>query len=543
MTVLLKKSTTDSIPLLVVDPASFDKAQAALPAAQRPTPMLLPGDDGRLAAVWAGVRAVDHPWALALLPRALPVGRYHLADGGLALDATAAALSWQLGSYVFDRYKARPRPAAELLLPPGTAAQRGLMLAQAMTLVRDLVNTPAEHMGPAELADAAPGRGQGSMARASSQVVGDALLKKNFPAIHAVGRAADGARAAADRAELGQAQGPALTLVGKGVCFDSGGLDIKGADGMRLMKKDMGGAANALGLAQMIMALQLPVRLQLLIPAVENAIAGNAYRPGDVFKTRKGVHIEIGNTDAEGRVILCDALAYGAESQARADDRPGHADRCRAGGAGPQLPALFCRAWTWRATWSTSGLALHDPLWHLPLWRDYHGGIESDIADIVNTGADRWPAPSTPRCSWTTSCPPAWTGCTSTCLPGTTARGPGRPVGGEAQTLRTLLAYLEQRYGPARAHGRRLGLWRGGPPTSVGGRCVTAARGRGGRPGAMPRVCRPRPSACAAEGPRTRCGRDGGIRARGTGAGGGHLAAGTPFPGRVDGAGRGAQPR
>ena len=470
MTVLLKKPTPDSIPLLVVDPASFDKAQAALPAAQRQwlatlgfkgapdTHALLPGDDGRLAAVWAGVRAVDHPWALALLPRALPVGRYHLADGGLALDTTAAALSWQLGSYVFDRYKARPRPAAELLLPPGAAAQRGLMLAQAVTLVRDLVNTPAEHMGPAQLADAAQAVAKAHGAR-FSQVVGDALLKKNFPAIHAVGRAADGKHRAPRLIELnwGKPKDPKLTLVGKGVCFDTGGLDIKGADGMRLMKKDMGGAANALGLAQLIMAARLPVRLQLLIPAVENAIAGNAYRPGDVFKTRKGVHIEIGNTDAEGRVILCDALAYGAESQPELMIDLATLTGAARVALGGQLPALFCRRMDLARDLVDRGLALHDPLWHLPLWRDYHGGIESDIADIVNTG--RGPAGGAINAAlflddfvpagmdWLHIDLFAWND---------SAR-PGRPVGGEAQTLRTLLAYLEQRYPPRATASRAKG--------------------------------------------------------------------------------------
>ena len=462
MTVQLKKSTAGSTPLVVVDAAGFDRAAAALPPLQRQwlatlgfkgapdTHALLPAADGSLAAAWAGVRAADHPFALGLLPRVLPAGAYHLADSGLALDPTAAALSWQLGSYQFDRYKPRARPPAQLLLAPSPAARHGLMQAEAVALVRDLVNTPAEHMGPGGLADAAQrvAKAHGATFR---QVVGDALLKQNFPAIHAVGRAAHGADRAPRLIELtwGKPKAPRITLVGKGVCFDSGGLDIKPADGMRLMKKDMGGAANALGLAQMIMAAKLPVRLQLLIPAVENAISGNAYRPGDVIRTRKGLHIEIGNTDAEGRVILCDALAYGAESQPELMIDLATLTGAARVALGAQLPALFCRNTALARELVDRGLQLHDPLWHMPLWRDYHGGIESDIADIVNTG--KGPAGGAinaalfledfvpPSVEWLHLDIFAWNDGTR----------PGRPAGGEAQTLRTLLDWLQRRYGGA----------------------------------------------------------------------------------------------
>jgi leucyl aminopeptidase len=391
------------------------------------------------------VRSADHPGALAALPRQLPPGRYRLGDAGLAADAQAAALSWQLGGYVFSRYKTPRRAAAELQLPPSAGARHGLLLAQVIAATRDLVNTPAEHLGPAELAAAVQ---QVALAHGAKLklTVGDALLKAGFPAIHAVGRAAVQAPRLIELT-WGDPASPRLTLVGKGVCFDSGGLDVKSPDGMRQMKKDMGGAANALGLASLVMALKLKVRLTLLIPAVENAIAGNAYRPGDVIKTRSGLHIEIGNTDAEGRVILCDALSYAAES------RPDLLiDLATLTGAarvalGGQLPALFCRDMAQARCLVDSGLALHDPLWHLPLWRDYHPGIESEIADIVNTGrgpqagainaalflADFVPAAQ----DWLHIDLYAWND---------SAR-PGRPVGGEAQTLRTLLAYLQQRYG------------------------------------------------------------------------------------------------
>ena len=459
MSVNLKKPGAAAVPVHLTDRTSFAKRSAKLPAATRrwlatlgfdgkpDTHALLADATGRLRAVWAGVHTVQHPFALASLPRALPPGRYRLGNEGLAADEQAAALSWELGSYVFDLYKPARRKAAELMLAPSPAATRGLLMAAAIAATRDLVNTPAEHMGPAELAEAA--RMVAEQHGASfKQTVGEALLKAGFPAVHAVGRASTRAPRVIEL-NWGKTRDPKLTLVGKGVCFDSGGLDIKGADGMRLMKKDMGGAANVLGLASLVMALKLPVRLQVLIPAVDNAIAGNAYRPGDVIKTRSGLHIEIGNTDAEGRVILCDALAYGAEG------RPAlMIDMATLTGAarvalGQQLPALFCRRMDLARTLVDSGLALHDPLWHLPLWPDYHGGIESDIADIVNTGrsqlggainaanflADFVPA----DVDWLHIDLSAWND---------SAR-PGRPPGGEAQTVRTLLAYLEARFKPA----------------------------------------------------------------------------------------------
>jgi leucyl aminopeptidase len=456
MSVQLKKPSNAAVPIHLVDAASFAKRSAKLPPATRrwfaatgftgaaDTHALLADAGGRLKAVWAGVRDVRHPFALAALPRALPPGRYRLGDAGLTATDEVAALSWEFGAYVFDLYRPAKRDAAELVLAPSAGATRGLMLAAATVAVRDLVNTPAEHMGPAELAQAARLLAEHHGA-SFKQTVGDELLQANFPAIHAVGRASTRAPRLIEL-NWGHARDPRLTLVGKGVCFDSGGLDIKGADGMRLMKKDMGGAANVLGLASLVMAMKLPVRLQVLIPAVDNAIAGNAYRPGDVIKTRSGLHIEIGNTDAEGRVILCDALSYGAEG------RPAlMIDMATLTGAarvalGHQLPALFCRRMELARELVDGSLALHDPLWHMPLWRDYHAVIESDIADIVNTGrgpqggainAANFLADFVPTdIDWLHIDLAAWND---------SAR-PGRPVGGEAQTVRTLLAYLQSRF-------------------------------------------------------------------------------------------------
>lgn len=457
MTVQLKKSVpAGSVAITVVDRASFQALLPRLPAPTRQwlsavgfsgaadTHALVPAADGRLGQVFAGVSQAGAPFALAALPQALPEGSYHLAEDGLTLDAEAAALSWELGGYQFDLYKPRKRAPASLLLPDSAAAQRGLALATAMAATRDLVNTPAEHMGPEELAKAAQLVAKQHGAK-FSQVVGEALLKKGFPAIHAVGRAATRAPRLIEL-NWGKAKDPLIAIVGKGVCFDSGGLDIKTPDGMRQMKKDMGGAANALGLATLIMALKLPVRLQLLIPAVENAIAGNAYRPGDVIKTRKGLHIEIGNTDAEGRVVLSDALAYASESKPELIIDLATLTGAARVALGAQLPALFSKHHDTARDLVDLGMKLDDPLWHMPLWAPYKSGIESTIGDIVNTGKSALAGAINAALFLEYFVPEnqdwlhidlfAWND---------TAR-PGRPIGGEAQTIRTLLAYLEERF-------------------------------------------------------------------------------------------------
>ncbi len=457
MTVQLKKSVpAGSVAITVVDRASFQALLPRLPAPTRQwlvavgfsgaadSHALVPAADGRLGQVFAGVSQAGAPFALAALPQALPEGSYHLAEDGLTLDAEAAALSWELGGYQFDLYKPRKRAPASLVLPDSAAAQRGLALATAMAATRDLVNTPAEHMGPEELAKAVQLVAKQHGAK-FNQVVGDALLKKGFPAIHAVGRAATRAPRLIELS-WGKAKDPLVAIVGKGVCFDSGGLDIKSPDGMRQMKKDMGGAANALGLATLIMALKLPVRLQLLIPAVENAIAGNAYRPGDVIKTRKGLHIEIGNTDAEGRVVLSDALAYASESQPELIIDLATLTGAARVALGAQLPALFSKHHDTARDLVDLGMKLDDPLWHMPLWAPYKSGIESTIGDIVNTGKSALAGAINAALFLEYFVPEnqdwlhidlfAWND---------TAR-PGRPIGGEAQTIRTLLAYLEERF-------------------------------------------------------------------------------------------------
>ncbi|MEO8542408.1 MAG: leucyl aminopeptidase family protein [Burkholderiaceae bacterium] len=462
MTVDLRKTVSaKATPVTLVDKASLSALATRLPAATQrwldsvgftgaaDRHVLLPDAQGGLAQVLAGIGDIHDPFALSALPGELPPGDYCLSEDGLAPDPTVAALSWQLGSYAFDRYRPRRRTPARLLLPSGAAARRGLVMAEGIVLARDLINTPAEHLGPQELADAAHALAKAHGAR-FKQIVGEHLLKKNFPAIHAVGRASVREPRLIEL-HWGKQSHPLVSIVGKGVCFDSGGLDIKGADGMRLMKKDMGGAANALGLAAMVMALKLPLRLQVLIPAVENAIAGNAYRPGDVIATRAGLQIEIGNTDAEGRVILSDALAYAAESTpALIIDLATLTGAARVA-LGPQLPALFCRDMATARTLVDLGLALQDPLWHMPLWAPYKAGIESSVGDIVNTGRNTM-AGAINAALFLEYFVPAHQDWLHVDLFGwsDTVR-PGRPVGGEAQTIRTLLAYLEQRFGAAKS--------------------------------------------------------------------------------------------
>ncbi len=462
MTVRLRKTVpAKTIPITLVDSTSFAALADGLPSITRrwlgavgftgaaDTHVLVPDDQGAMAQVLAGISHVGDPYALSALPTGLPTGAYTLAGDGLMLDAAQAVLSWQLGGYAFDRYKPRRRPTAELCLPTSASARRGLIEAQAITLARDLINTPAEHMGPEELAHAVQtlARQHGARVR---QVIGDQLLKKNFPAIHAVGRASTRAPRLIELL-WGKPSHPLVSIVGKGVCFDSGGLDIKGADGMRLMKKDMGGAANALGLAAMVMALRLPLRLQLLIPAVDNAIAGNAYRPGDVIRTRKGLHIEIGNTDAEGRVILSDALAFAAESKPELIIDLATLTGAARVALGPQLPALFCRSMDTGRTLVDLSLANGDPLWHMPLWGPYRAGIESSVGNIVNTGRNPMAGAINAALFLEYFVPPQQDWLHVDLFGWNDNARPGRPVGGEAQGMRTLLAYLEQGCGTTRA--------------------------------------------------------------------------------------------
>src|SRR5262249_18104577 len=343
---------------------------------------LVPDENGRLARVMAGLADGSAIWALAGLPDVLPEGSYRLETLPDGADPTHLALGWALATYAFTRYRAKKGAATVLVWPEGADRGRVGRLAGAAFLARDLANTPAGDLGPAQLAAQAVRVAEAPGARHRS-IAGDELLAENYPTIHAVGRAAAHAPRLVDIL-WGEPTAPKVTLVGKGVCFDTGGLDLKTASGMRLMKKDMAGAAIVLGLAQAIMDAGLPVRLRVLLPLVENAVSGNAVHPMDIVRTRKGLTVEIGNTDAEGRLILCDALA-----EASTEKPELLVDMATLTGAarvalGPELAALFCNDETLAEGLLEAAENEEDPMWRMPLWRPYRKMIDSKIADINN---------------------------------------------------------------------------------------------------------------------------------------------------------------
>lgn len=405
---------------------------------------ILPGD---AAEDWSVLlvcdEAVESPWRIASLGEQLPEGVYRLAEGELG----AAPLGWMLSQHRFERYrKAENHVGPRVLLTPDAARiDETARLADAVALVRDLVNTPTEDLGPVQLQAAAEqaAKDHGAIVRITS----GGELETGFPLIHGVGRAA-----ARDRAprlieiEWGNPAHPRIAIVGKGVCFDTGGLDIKPASGMRLMKKDMGGAAHALALAKLIMGDRLPVRLHMLIPAVENAISAAAVRPGDVLRSRKGLTVEISNTDAEGRLILADALTRAGEEKPELIIDFATLTGAARVALGPDLPATFVNDDALAADLIAAGTACRDPLWRMPLWSGYDEMLKSDIADLDNApeggmaGAvtaalflQRFVDPATPWAHLDTF---AWR----------PSAKPARPKGGEALGLRAVWAALKKRY-------------------------------------------------------------------------------------------------
>ncbi|KAA9007006.1 leucyl aminopeptidase family protein [Histidinibacterium aquaticum] len=347
--------------------------------------LALPGPDGRVVAALAGLGAESarprHRFALARAASALPGGDWRF-DGDLDPDAaTEASLGWLLEGYRFDRYKSQEAPKARLVAPEGIDAARVEAMAEGEYLTRDLINTPASDMGPDELEVAA--RALAERFGAEIEVTtGDALLDANFPLIHTVGRAAPRAPRLIDL-RWGDS-GPTLTLVGKGVCFDTGGLNLKPGASMGLMKKDMGGAANVLGLAHMLMATGSEIRLRVLIPAVENAVSGNAFRPGDILTSRKGLTVEINNTDAEGRLVLADALALADETPSDLVLSMATLTGAARVAVGPDLAPFY--ATEDRDAQTLSGAAVHvaDPVWRMPFHEPYEAMIEPGIADLDN---------------------------------------------------------------------------------------------------------------------------------------------------------------
>ena len=403
----------------------------------------LPGTDGRLETVVFGLQNTGWLYQLAALPAALPEAQYTVQCQWSKEQRVQAAVGWGLGSYQFERYKKRSKPSSTLFLDTDIADEvESLFHAQCM--VRDLVNTPTEDMGPAQLTQALIEQAD-EFGAETSVILGDDLLNQNYPAIHAVGRAAEQAPRLA-RVQWGNPADPALILIGKGVCFDTGGLNMKSSAGMGLMKKDMGGAAHVIALARLVMQAELPVRLTVLIPAVENSIAGNAYRPGDVINTRKGLSVEIGNTDAEGRLVLCDALAEAMESMPDLVIDFATLTGAARVALGPDLPPVFSNSEAVTKGLIAAGTECEDPLWSLPLHAPYREMLNSDIATINNAGKGGFAGAITaalflqefvdPDIAWAHIDTFAWS---------PTARS-GRPVGGDALGLRATFRYLQSRY-------------------------------------------------------------------------------------------------
>jgi leucyl aminopeptidase len=409
--------------------------------------LALPAGDGMLAGAVLGVGDPLDPYSYAHAPYALPSGDWQVAGDVDAATRNALQLGWGLGSYRYSRYRDPPRAPARLLLgaagEDGLDAETGDMLA-ACVRVRDLVNTPTEHLGPEQLEQVVRGIAQMHGAQFES-IVGDALLQQNFPAIHAVGRGSHRAPRLL-KLQWGDAAHPHVALVGKGVCFDTGGLNLKLADGMRNMKKDMGGAAHAIALAELIMARTLPLRITLLVPAVENAIGPEAFRPGEVIATRTGVHVEIDNTDAEGRVVLGDALAHAGEFKpALLLDFATLTGAARVA-LGPDLPALYANDDAVAELWLGAGMQVRDPVWRMPLWRPYLRYLTSNIADIANSGPSRMAGSITAALYLERFVPAQQPWAHLDVYAWNDSDRPGRPTGGEAQGLRAAYAMLKTRF-------------------------------------------------------------------------------------------------
>lgn len=402
---------------------------------------LIPDANGKLGRVICCVADSENLWSVGNLPFALPEGLYKFDVTDL--QYISYAIAWGLGAYQFTRYKQPTRKPAQLYLHANSVAHINNMV-ESIYLVRDCINTPTDDMGPSELADVAEALAEHYHAK-FTQIVGDDLLEQNYPSIYTVGRASDDAPRLLDL-RWGNPSHPKVTLVGKGVCFDTGGLDIKPSSYMLLMKKDMGGGAHVLGLARMIMEAKLPVCLRVLIPAVENAISGNAYRPGDVITSRKGLTVEVGNTDAEGRVVLSDAL-----TEAVSEKPDLLIDIATLTGAarvalGPDLPAVFSNNDQLVNDVIKQGEKNHDPMWRLPLFPMYREYINSPIADINNNSSEPYAGAITAALFLKEFVPDDIPWLHFDLMAWNTRTKPGRPQGGEAMALRALFAYLENRY-------------------------------------------------------------------------------------------------
>lgn len=407
----------------------------------------IPGAKGQIEQIWIGSKNTADMWALGHCPFQLPEGIYQLATD-FAESLTDAQLKnlilgFALGAYKFSRYKKLERLPAQLMLPQSIDSKEILALYQASVLTRDLINFPTSDLHPLDLAAVASDLA--TKYRANFKLIeDDELLDKNYPSIYTVGQASFFPPCLIDFS-WGHPKNPKLTLVGKGVCFDSGGLDIKSSSNMLLMKKDMGGAAHALGLAQLIMQLKLPVRLRVLIPAVENVISGNAFKPGDVIKTRKGLTVEVGNTDAEGRLILCDALAEAASDKPDLIIDFATLTGAARSAVGTDISAFFTNRDELAEPLNQAALATQDPIWRLPLYAPYKDLMKSYLADWNNAGNSPYAGAITAalfleafvdQVAWIHFDFMAWN----------LIDRPGRPLGGEAMTIRAMWQFLKDRY-------------------------------------------------------------------------------------------------
>lgn len=414
--------------------------------------ILLPDEAGSFSKVILGIesdqsfnQSYEAIWTIGDLPTRLPAGVYKLNTNLPKEYQELLCLSWLLGSYQFTRFKTKEPLKTQLCPPKDVSAKSLKVMAEAIYKVRDLINRPANDLTPEKIWTETEDLAKKHKAK-TKVIKGKDLLAQNFPAIYEVGKAAE-AEPYFIELTWGKTSDPHLVLIGKGVTFDSGGLDIKPSSNMRLMKKDMGGAAHVLGLAHLIMANKLPVQLTVLIPSVENAISGNSYRPSDIIPSRKGLSIEIGNTDAEGRVILADALSY-------ADDMKPDLiiDFATLTGAarvalGTEVPVMFCNRDTEAQALSNASIEVKDPLWRLPLWSGYNNELDTPFADITNSGNGGYGGAitaalflerfiSTESIPWIHLDLMAWN----------LRRKPGRPEGGEAMAIRALYRFLEKRY-------------------------------------------------------------------------------------------------
>jgi leucyl aminopeptidase len=447
-----------AIPIHFVTKATRDSVLSALPAPARQFAaasdytaksgqyLALPAADGAIGHILFGLEDAAARWRDPFrpgsLPGLLPPGLYRFANA--PHDTSLAALAFALGCYRFNRYRKANAPAVRLVPPDGVDVAAIERAAEATALARDLINTPANAMGPDELARIAQQLAE-RFGASFDCIVGEDLLAKNFPLIHAVGMASTRAPRLIDLT-WGNPAHPKVTLVGKGVCFDTGGLDLKPSSGMLIMKKDMGGAANVLALALMVMDAKLKVRLRVLIPAVENAVAGNAMRPLDIFASRKGPTVEIGNTDAEGRLVLADALAYADEEKPDLLIDLGTLTGAARVALGPDLPPFYTPDDQLALDLARCAAEQHDPLWRMPLWPPYDKWLDSKTANINNAPSGGFAGSITcalflqrfvePETNWLHVDIYGWT----------PSAKPGRPEGGECQAARAIFALLSQRY-------------------------------------------------------------------------------------------------